>query len=97
MQNFSNEVTINVYRIIQELLNNAIKHSYATKVIITLQIKDGNCILNYKDNGVGFNSRYTENTSSIGLFSIKERVHAMKGDITFTSVPSEGLSVNISL
>ncbi|MFY0217221.1 sensor histidine kinase [Bacillus cereus] len=96
LQNFSNEVTINVYRIIQELLNNAIKHSYATKVIITLQIKDGKCILNYKDNGVGFNSRYTENTSSIGLFSIKERVHAMKGDITFTSVPSEGLSVNIS-
>ncbi|USL45322.1 MULTISPECIES: sensor histidine kinase [Priestia] len=91
------ETSINLYRIIQELLNNAIKHSEATKVIITLQRQEPMVCLNYRDNGIGFNNENKNKVNkTIGLSSIKERAHALKGSVTFTSTPKKGLQVSVS-
>ncbi|WP_369902175.1 sensor histidine kinase [Bacillus manliponensis] len=86
----------NIYRIVQELLNNALKHSLATQVNIILQMNEKECTLNYFDNGIGFNLKDAKKSHSMGLFSIKERVSAMEGDVKFISVPGEGLNVHIT-
>lgn len=83
-----------IYRTIQELLNNAIKHSQATKVEISLKIKGRHILLNYEDNGVGIDSVSTnDREKGMGLLSIKERIRSFGGSIDFISSPGEGLVV----
>ncbi|MCD8503123.1 MAG: sensor histidine kinase [Bacillaceae bacterium] len=83
-----------IYRTIQELLNNAIKHSQSTKVDISLKIKGRHILLNYEDNGIGIDTVSTnESENSMGLLGIKERVRSFGGSIDFISSPGEGLVV----
>ena len=67
----SNEVKINLYRIVQEALSNIIKHAKAENVRITLKKKDAYLIVEIQDNGIGISSQ--ENNKAIGISSMKER------------------------
>lgn len=96
IDNLNDESSVNLYRIVQELLNNAVKHSKAAQIIISLQYDGSNVVLNYKDNGIGINNSTEKDQNTIGLSSMKERTHALKGNITFTSIPQQGLHVVVS-
>ncbi|WP_226701761.1 sensor histidine kinase [Priestia aryabhattai] len=93
IDNLSDDLSVNLYRIVQELLNNAVKHSKATQISISLQCDESKIILSYKDNGVGFSKLKERNHNAIGLSSIKERTQALNGNITFKSIPQQGLNV----
>lgn len=79
------EVLIGLYRIVQELLANAAKHSFATEVHITLASEDNHIHLNYKDNGIGMNLLGEDSLTSMGIYGMKERVRSMDGTIAFHS------------
>jgi signal transduction histidine kinase len=92
-----------LFRIVQELINNALKHSYATEVIVNVTGED-EIILTVEDNGVGFSpddfKSPTANGKGLGLFNIENRVRVLgakmefeknrkKGSKTIVSVPYE--------
>lgn len=92
------DVLIGLYRIVQELLANAAKHSFATEVRITLSSQAGHVQLNYEDNGVGMNlNEIVDSLKSMGIYGMKERVRSMDGTIQFLSAEKKGLTVVISI
>ncbi|MFJ8265691.1 PAS domain S-box protein [Peribacillus asahii] len=93
------ELLIGLYRIVQELLANAMKHSNATQVCITLSSQCDCVQLMYEDNGIGMDVNGVENGSfnSMGIYGMKERVRSLVGDIEFQSSRNNGLTVFISI
>ncbi len=86
-----------IYRLFQELLNNALKHSYATIVEIHLQeMTDGFEII-YNDDGVGCNVGDIRQTDSMGIKGMQERVKAFNGHFYITSNINEGMSIRITV
>ena len=77
------EQEINIFRIVQELINNSIKHSKATKIRISLTEFDNVLSLYYFDNGIGFNIH--EVTLGSGIKNIRERVEIFDGTLEIES------------
>ncbi len=73
------------YRILQELLNNVIKHSQASKVEVSLSLEHNELKLKVKDNGVGFNVEKTQSFNGLGLQSIYSRLSLINGEIEIDS------------
>lgn len=89
---------LGIYRVVQELLANASKHSRATRVKISLAASAGLIHLHYEDNGVGMDIEKAESAfASMGVYGMKERVHSMRGQIVFCSAPNDGLSISIRI
>lgn len=84
-----------LYRVIQECVNNVLKHSGASHLDISL-IKDADGIsATIEDNGKGFNSSNKQHFEGIGLKNIISRVTYLKGSIDFDSAPGKGTLVAI--
>jgi two-component system, NarL family, sensor kinase len=92
----SRENEIHVYRIVQELLNNAIKHAKASQVTLMLYRRQNQIVLNYEDNGVGFVSSTTTDKISLGLASLSGRVQMLQGEMSLKSTPGNGVQVQIN-
>ncbi|MCD7035730.1 histidine kinase [Metabacillus sp. GX 13764] len=92
------DTQLNLYRIVQELLSNANKHSKAQNVLIMLvSIKD-KIVLHYEDNGVGYDrGSLSYNTTSMGLSGISERVKALKGTLTIDTSPGNGFKAVVEI
>ncbi len=89
------EVEFNLYRVAQEGLSNAIKHSQASQINIQL-IKDGlDLMLTIDDNGIGFDSNSKDFDPGLGLQTINTRVGALGGVLEFDSKPNDGTFLNI--
>ncbi|MNN72413.1 Sensor histidine kinase ComP [compost metagenome] len=89
--------TVHIYRIVQELLTNAIKHGKAKNILVQL-IQEGDTILiTVDDNGKGFDTGKMSNVTGIGLKNIQNRVDFLKGKLSIDSDPRNGTSVNIEI
>ncbi|WP_118952834.1 tetratricopeptide repeat-containing sensor histidine kinase [Taibaiella helva] len=84
-----------IYRIVQELVHNIVKHSGATQVLIALLYQDDLLQLTVEDNGNGFDAERTSN--GLGLESIRSRVKDLGGQVSFNSRPGEGTSVELEV
>jgi signal transduction histidine kinase len=85
-----------LFRILQEILNNIIKHASATDINIELAYLAGQIKLQIRDNGVGFNlDDLPEEKRGMGLHNIKKRAGIIGGDAEITSNPGEGTCVTI--
>ncbi len=95
------DVSIGIYRIVQEILSNASKHARATKVDIALKENDGWIELAYTDNGVGMELGGFDTDHhagfGMGIHGIKERVNSMNGTAYFDSSPGHGVSILIRI
>ena len=89
------EININIYRIIQESMNNSIKHSQATEITIHLCLLRKSIKLEFSDNGVGFDKKILKTSKQFGLIGIKERVQSLKGNFELVTSPSKGTSLII--
>ncbi len=98
---FSDASEIQIYRIIQELLNNIIKHSKASEAVITIVSKPDSIFITIKDDGIGIMTKGSEETLKhkfgFGLTGIMERVRILKGKIDIKSLPGKGTGVFINL
>lgn len=84
---------LSLYRIIQELVQNVIKHAEATNTLIQLNFTDNNITLLVKDNGRGFDTTHVQ--GGLGLQNVQFRVQSFNGSITISSSSSTGTSVFI--
>ncbi|CAM1354744.1 tetratricopeptide repeat-containing sensor histidine kinase [Tenacibaculum ascidiaceicola] len=85
----------NIYRILQETLQNCIKHAKATHVQLNIYKENTNLIIEVKDNGIGFDS--TKKNNGIGLKNIHSRTEKLKGTIEIISKLGDGTSLKISI
>jgi signal transduction histidine kinase len=92
-----NSIEIIIYRIVQELLNNTMKHAAATESFVQL-IRDGNRLnVVVEDNGKGFDTELPENRIGAGLVNVRSRVDYLKGQLDIHAEPGKGTLVNIEL
>jgi signal transduction histidine kinase len=84
-----------IYRMIQELLNNVIKHADAKNVLIQLLREKDRFNLTVEDDGKGFDLALVNNKATAGLTNIKARAAYLDGTVDIISAPGEGTSVNI--
>ncbi|MBT2163109.1 sensor histidine kinase [Zobellia barbeyronii] len=89
---------VTMYRVIQELINNAIKHAHASDVLVQY-MRDGNKVdITVEDNGVGFNKEnIVAKDGGMGLSNLRTRVAYLKGDLEFHSEENEGTTVNVQI
>jgi two-component system sensor histidine kinase ComP len=92
------EQILGVYRIVQELLNNATKHSKATRVTMVLKSEKDQIYFSYSDDGVGMDLLVFEGSfQHMGIAGIEKRVLSLEGNVEFKSAAQEGFHVNIYL
>jgi len=92
------EQMVAIYRVVQELLTNAAKHSQASLVTITLASVPNGVEFVYTDNGVGFDlTQRTRYTVQMGLAGIENRVRSLGGEIAWRSAVGDGLSMKFVL
>jgi len=93
--NLAHTTSITIFRIVQELLNNTMKHASANTAIVQLAKSDGTITVTVEDDGKGFNPDLLIETHGIGWANIKNRVDFLKGKIDVKSEPHQGTSVLI--
>ncbi|TAL46362.1 MAG: PAS domain S-box protein, partial [Chitinophagaceae bacterium] len=84
---------LNVFRIVQEQLNNILKHAKATEVTISLSQNKTSILLTISDNGVGFDT--SKKRKGIGVANIKSRAASYKGTADFVSQPGKGCVLTV--
>lgn len=90
---------LSVYRIIQEAINNALKHSGADKIILIVGTKNDKCYININDNGKGFNfeNKSEQEDKHFGLSIMKERINLLHGVISINTDIEKGTEINIEI
>ncbi len=92
----SHQKDLVLFRLVQETINNIIKHSLASSIMITLEHVDGELLLSIADNGIGFNPEEV-NRKGMGLSGLFKRAKAIQGDINIVSAPGKGTTVAIKV
>ncbi|MGH1387170.1 tetratricopeptide repeat-containing sensor histidine kinase [Kordia sp.] len=88
-------IKINIYRIIQESIQNINKYAQAENVILDFHKNGDHIILTIKDDGVGFDQ--AKRSSGIGLKNMKSRVTLLHGQFTINSIPGKGTSISVDV
>lgn len=84
---------LHVFRILQELMNNSLRHGKATEIWIAFKIIDEINTCNYKDNGKGFDAQNIENQKGLGMKNIDSRISFLNGTIKINSQINDGIAV----
>ena len=96
-QRITGSAEIVIYRILQELLNNTMKHAVATEVFVQLIKEESRLNILYEDNGKGFDQQAASVNKGAGLMNVKSRVDYLNGQLDIHSEPGKGVLINIEL
>ncbi len=91
----SQEIALNIYRILQELFNNTLKYAQAGLVILEINQFEDQLNLIYEDNGKGFDLSQVK--TGIGLKNMQTRVEKMQGTLTFDAQPGRGFAAVLDI
>ncbi len=98
---FVKESEINIYRIVQEGLNNVIKHSNATEATIVIKKQSSGLSISMRDNGRGFDAGLMEvgglPNAGFGLSGVSERARVMGGKAVLDSRPGQGVNLTVEI
>ncbi len=89
--------SISIYRIVQELVNNTVKHAAAKQAIVQVSKRGENISITVEDDGKGFDTVILQSARGIGWSNIRGRVDYLKGDLDIKSLEGKGTSVHIEL
>jgi signal transduction histidine kinase len=88
------ELSIHLYRVMQEALNNVAKHSNSKTAAVRLRFLAASVVLEVQDEGIGFQERMTQ---GLGLISMRERAELVNGTIEFTNGETGGVLVRVTV
>jgi PAS domain S-box-containing protein len=91
------EAALCLYRVAQESLQNIAKHSRAKRVWVRLDFRTGAVALTIQDDGAGFDAKAIKGHGGLGLISMEERAHSVKGKLTITSQPGHGTTITLAI
>ncbi|MCX6011993.1 MAG: sensor histidine kinase [Chloroflexi bacterium] len=86
-----------IYRVTQEAITNVLKHARAKMLTIKLECKENKVTLLVRDNGVGFDIAANSGNKHFGLLGMKERVEFVNGELSITSQPGHGTTVQLTV
>jgi signal transduction histidine kinase len=84
-----------VFRIVQELVNNALKHSEAQQINVQIIVEDNRINLVVQDNGKGFDPALIDKTKTTGLSNIFSRIESLNGQMDLLSQPGKGTEIHV--
>ena len=91
----------NIYLICKELINNALKHSQCTKIVLRCSVKASHLSICFSDNGKGFDvaavDKKRNSESGMGLLFMKERIQYINGRVFMNSIPGEGTRITFNI
>ena len=92
-------IELSLYRVVQELLNNIVKYSKATKVELNIRHDNKKMIIELNDNGTGFipSETYLSKTDSLGLKNIISRIQQVRAKIDYSLLEPRGTRVTLTL
>jgi two-component system sensor histidine kinase UhpB len=91
-------VSINLYRIVQESINNALKYAEATTIDVKLtKTKADNLQLDIADDGIGMDVDSVDQTSHFGILGMRERAQALHGNFKIVSVKNKGTAIQVKI
>lgn len=91
-------LNINLYRIVQESVTNALRYAQATMLEISLeQQENGTLQLSIKDNGVGMNICNVDQSQHFGLLGMRERTQALHGTFNLDAAPGQGTCITVTV
>lgn len=88
---------LTIYRIIQELLGNALKYAAATEILVQCLQHGSQCSITVEDNGIGFNVKAVGEQAGVGLFNVQNRTKYLRGHMEIHSDAATGTSIYINL
>lgn len=94
---FEQTIAITIYRIIQELINNTLKHASAKTAIVQITKSDSLLAITVEDDGKGFDPKILDLSKGMGWVSVKHRVDFLKGRLDINSQSGNGTSVHIEV
>lgn len=86
-----------IYRIVQELVNNAVKHADPSRIIVQLMFNETDICITVEDNGVGFDMSMLSGKEGVGMANIEYRVKYFNGTIDIDSGPGNGSCFSVKL
>ena len=86
-----------LFRIFQEAITNAVRHSKASRINVELRQFPARILLTVEDNGRGIKHSEINDTKAFGLISIKERARALGGDVEITGRPNRGTVITAGI
>jgi len=96
-ERLASSVEIILFRVLQEIVNNIIKHAHATQISIQFVRHEKELSLLIEDNGVGFDIKKMNEFDGIGIKNIYSRIKFLKGNVYFDSFLGKGTTVNIEV
>ncbi len=93
----SQQLSIAVYRIVQELLSNVLKHAAATHALVQVSMQNQVLQITVEDDGKGFDKQQLADSKGMGWNNIRSRIDYLQGKMDIRSAPGEGTSVFIEL
>jgi signal transduction histidine kinase len=97
LRRYNQNFEIKIYNIIQEFVNNILKHSKAKNTFIKLYEEDSKICFQISDDGIGFDKTKVINKDGLGLNQIDARIHMMNGVFIINSTIGEGTTVSVEL
>jgi len=89
------ELGLNLFRVLQEALQNVVKHSAATRVVVQIREDSGEIRLDISDSGRGFDVAAALEGNGLGLTSMRERIRLVNGTIAIDSKPMAGTTIRV--
>ncbi|GAB5538392.1 MAG: hypothetical protein Salg2KO_04950 [Salibacteraceae bacterium] len=96
-ERLDNKHEVMIYRMVQELVNNTLKHAEAGEIKLMMKVVDDILVVDYRDDGKGMDVQLLENPRSFGLAGLKSRARFLHGDLTVQSEPSQGVHYTIMI
>ena len=99
-QRLTSALELNLYRVTQELIHNAIKHSRADFIWVSLKKKEDQVILEVRDNGTGFSEQTEQERAArtqLGYANIQHRLSVIQGTVSVSAVQPQGCQIQINV
>ena len=94
----SQQKSINLFRMVQEIIQNTVKHAGASELYITLDVKDKKIVLTTEDNGIGFDyEKVNDLNKGLGLRNLSSRAEIMNGIIAVETGPGKGVKYKFEI
>ena len=94
---FDSQIETNLYRVICELFQNTVKHAVAYNISLLVHFHEGKLIIQYFDDGIGFNPEDTVKMNGMGISNMRSRLKALNGEIEFKRIMPKGMMTSVIL
>jgi len=96
-KNIPLNIQLNIYRIVQELISNAVKHAHPSNIMLQCSQNASILFITFEDDGCGFDTTLLTGKKGMGLDNINNRIEFLKGKFELQSIINEGTIINIEL